>query len=41
MARSNDEVAALFQEYADLISITGGDAFNSGVRAGSRGVLTA
>ncbi|MFE9645138.1 DNA polymerase/3'-5' exonuclease PolX [Streptomyces sp. NPDC006365] len=27
MARSNDEVAALFQEYADLISITGGDAY--------------
>ncbi|MFF4250770.1 DNA polymerase/3'-5' exonuclease PolX [Streptomyces sp. NPDC001663] len=27
MARSNDEVAALLQEYADLISITGGDAF--------------
>ncbi|MDC0766891.1 DNA polymerase/3'-5' exonuclease PolX [Streptomyces sp. HD] len=29
MARSNDEVAALFQEYADLISITGGDAFRA------------
>ncbi|MGW0820728.1 DNA polymerase/3'-5' exonuclease PolX [Streptomyces sp. NPDC002845] len=27
MARTNDEVAALFQEYADLISITGGDAY--------------
>ncbi|MFH0518105.1 DNA polymerase/3'-5' exonuclease PolX [Streptomyces sp. M41] len=27
MARPNDEVAALLQEYADLISITGGDAF--------------
>ncbi|BBC30309.1 PHP domain protein [Streptomyces graminofaciens] len=27
MARSNDEIAELFQEYADLISITGGDAF--------------
>ncbi|MCZ4607032.1 DNA polymerase/3'-5' exonuclease PolX [Streptomyces sp. Lzd4kr] len=29
MARSNDEVAALLQEYADLISITGGDAFRT------------
>ncbi|MBN0043613.1 DNA polymerase/3'-5' exonuclease PolX [Streptomyces actuosus] len=29
MARSNDEVAALFQEYADLISLTGGDAFRA------------
>ncbi|MEV5319965.1 DNA polymerase/3'-5' exonuclease PolX [Streptomyces sp. NPDC052687] len=29
MARSNDEVAALFAEYADLISITGGDAFKA------------
>jgi DNA polymerase (family X) len=29
VARSNDEVAALFQEYADLISITGGDAFRT------------
>ncbi|MEV5548423.1 DNA polymerase/3'-5' exonuclease PolX [Streptomyces sp. NPDC052309] len=29
MARSNDEVAALFHEYADLISITGGDAFRT------------
>ncbi|GAB2573086.1 DNA polymerase/3'-5' exonuclease PolX [Streptomyces capparidis] len=29
MARSNDEVAALLQEYADLISITGGDAFKA------------
>lgn len=27
MARSNDEVEALLQEYADLLSITGGDAF--------------
>ncbi len=27
MARPNDEVEALLQEYADLISITGGDAF--------------
>ncbi|MFC4001185.1 DNA polymerase/3'-5' exonuclease PolX [Prauserella oleivorans] len=27
MARPNDEVAELFQEYADLLSITGGDAF--------------
>jgi DNA polymerase (family 10) len=31
VARSNDEVAALFQEYADLISITGGDAFKARV----------
>ncbi|GLW47005.1 DNA polymerase/3'-5' exonuclease PolX [Streptomyces sp. NBRC 14336] len=31
MARANDEVAALFQEYADLISITGGDAFRARV----------
>jgi DNA polymerase (family 10) len=31
MARSNDEVAALFQEYADLIAITGGDAFKARV----------
>ncbi|MFE5813928.1 DNA polymerase/3'-5' exonuclease PolX [Streptomyces sp. NPDC056479] len=31
MARSNDEVAALLQEYADLISITGGDAFKTRV----------
>ncbi|MFJ8635675.1 DNA polymerase/3'-5' exonuclease PolX [Streptomyces sp. NPDC093568] len=29
MARSNDDVAALLQEYADLISITGGDAFRA------------
>ncbi|MGX1128453.1 DNA polymerase (family 10) [Streptomyces glaucescens] len=29
MVRSNDEVAALFSEYADLISITGGDAFKA------------
>jgi DNA polymerase (family X) len=27
MARSNDDVAGLLQEYADLISITGGDAY--------------
>ena len=27
MARSNETVAALLQEYADLVSITGGDAF--------------
>nr|WP_206440569.1 DNA polymerase/3'-5' exonuclease PolX [Streptomyces scabichelini] len=27
VARSNDEVAALLSEYADLISITGGDAY--------------
>ncbi len=31
MARSNDEVAALFAEYADLISITGGDAYRARV----------
>ncbi|WP_217548202.1 DNA polymerase/3'-5' exonuclease PolX [Streptomyces sp. GbtcB6] len=31
MARSNDEVATLLQEYADLISITGGDAFKARV----------
>ncbi|MGW6473578.1 DNA polymerase/3'-5' exonuclease PolX [Streptomyces nigra] len=31
MARSNDEVAALLQEYADLISLTGGDAFKARV----------
>ncbi|MER7179206.1 DNA polymerase/3'-5' exonuclease PolX [Streptomyces hyaluromycini] len=31
MARTNDEVAALLQEYADLISITGGDAFKARV----------
>lgn len=31
MARPNDEVAALLQEYADLISITGGDAFKARV----------
>lgn len=31
MARANDEIAALFQEYADLISITGGDAFRARV----------
>jgi DNA polymerase (family 10) len=29
MARSNDEVAGLLQEYADLISITGGDAYKA------------
>ncbi|MDB1087585.1 DNA polymerase/3'-5' exonuclease PolX [Streptomyces sp. ACA25] len=34
MARSNDEVAALLQEYADLLAITGGDAFR--VRAYER-----
>jgi DNA polymerase (family 10) len=27
MPRTNDEVEALFQEYADLLSISGGDAF--------------
>ncbi|WP_151769531.1 DNA polymerase/3'-5' exonuclease PolX [Streptomyces abyssomicinicus] len=31
MPRSNDEVAALLQEYADLIAITGGDAFKARV----------
>jgi DNA polymerase (family 10) len=31
MARPNDEVAALLYEYADLISITGGDAFKARV----------
>ncbi|MDO0917197.1 DNA polymerase/3'-5' exonuclease PolX [Streptomyces sp. DT2A-34] len=31
MTRPNDEVAALLQEYADLISITGGDAFKARV----------
>jgi DNA polymerase (family 10) len=31
VARSNDEVAALLHEYADLISITGGDAFKARV----------
>src|ERR671934_393400 len=29
MARPNEEVAALLQEYADLISITGGDAYKT------------
>ncbi|MDI1462038.1 DNA polymerase/3'-5' exonuclease PolX [Catellatospora sp. KI3] len=29
MARSNEVVASLLQEYADLISITGGDAFRA------------
>jgi len=27
MVRANDEVAAVLQEYADLMAITGGDAF--------------
>ncbi|MEU3556639.1 DNA polymerase/3'-5' exonuclease PolX [Streptomyces fragilis] len=31
MARSNDEVAELLREYADLIAITGGDAFKARV----------
>jgi DNA polymerase (family 10) len=31
MARSNDEVAALLQEYADLIAITGGEAYRARV----------
>ncbi|MFF3561673.1 DNA polymerase/3'-5' exonuclease PolX [Streptomyces sp. NPDC002574] len=29
MARANDEVEALLQEYADLVRITGGDAFKA------------
>src|SRR3981081_4379726 len=29
MARPNEEVEALLEEYADLISITGGDAFKA------------
>ncbi|MEV5878235.1 DNA polymerase/3'-5' exonuclease PolX [Streptomyces sp. NPDC052101] len=29
MARPNDEVEALLQEYADLVAITGGDAFKA------------
>ncbi|GHE01961.1 DNA polymerase/3'-5' exonuclease PolX [Streptomyces alanosinicus] len=29
MARPNDEVQALLQEYADLVAITGGDAFKA------------
>ncbi|MGW3070594.1 DNA polymerase/3'-5' exonuclease PolX, partial [Streptomyces sp. NPDC001130] len=29
MARPNDEVEALLREYADLIAITGGDAFKA------------
>lgn len=29
MARPNDEVEALFQEYADLIAITGGDTYKA------------
>src|SRR5437660_12559085 len=29
MARPNEEVAALLQEYADLLSVTGGDAFKA------------
>jgi DNA polymerase (family 10) len=31
MARANDDVAALLQEYADLISITGGEQFKARV----------
>ncbi|MGW4195143.1 DNA polymerase/3'-5' exonuclease PolX [Streptomyces sp. NPDC005004] len=31
MTRPNDDVAALFQEYADLISITGGEAYKARV----------
>lgn len=31
MARTNDEVAALLAEYADLLAITGGDAYRSRV----------
>lgn len=29
MARANEEVAALLREYAELISITGGDPFRA------------
>ncbi|MEV1054541.1 DNA polymerase/3'-5' exonuclease PolX [Streptomyces sp. NPDC049887] len=29
MARANDEIEAILQEYADLIAITGGDAFRA------------
>lgn len=29
MARRNEEVEAVLQEYADLIAITGGDAFKA------------
>jgi DNA polymerase (family X) len=29
MARTNDEVAALLREYAELLSITGGDQFRA------------
>src|SRR5882672_166383 len=31
MARANDTVAALLEEYADLLAITGGDAFRARV----------
>jgi DNA polymerase (family 10) len=31
MPRPNDEIAALLAEYAELISITGGDAFKARV----------
>jgi DNA polymerase (family 10) len=31
MARPNEEVAALLQEYADLIAITGGEQFKARV----------
>jgi len=31
MARPNEQVAALLQEYADLISITGGEQFKARV----------
>src|SRR5512147_2372585 len=31
MARANDSVAELLQEYADLIAITGGEAFRARV----------
>jgi len=29
VSRVNDEIAALFNEYADLLHITGGDAFRA------------
>ncbi|MEU5719685.1 helix-hairpin-helix domain-containing protein [Streptomyces sp. NPDC020403] len=31
MLRSDDDVAALLQEYPDLISLTGGDAYRARV----------
>nr|WP_086866868.1 helix-hairpin-helix domain-containing protein [Streptomyces viridochromogenes] len=41
MARSNDEVAALLQEYADLIPLTGGDAFRARVHEKAARALAA